>query len=223
MNPAVAKITPLLFEMLSDVLEQSGMAVTEVTVSALDSWAQFFKNMPMGLIAFVLFESNIFTKEYRSGTLVLSLTKGLERYKVVIAKSAVLALLWTAAYWMSFVITYVGNTIFWDNSVAQHLGFSAICGWLFGIWIISLILLFSTIANSNTGVLLGTGGVVFASSLFSLLPKINKFFPTFLSDGTALVYGMSEVKPYIFAVIVTSFLTVIAFAVSIPVFNKKQL
>lgn len=72
MNPAVAKITPWLLEILADSLAESGMTVTPVTVSAMDSWVQFFKNMPLGLIVFVLLQSSIFTKEYQSGTLVLS-------------------------------------------------------------------------------------------------------------------------------------------------------
>ena len=83
-----------LLEMMADSLEASGMTVTAVTVSAMDSWVQFFKNAPMGLIAFILLESSIFTKEYQSGTLVLALTKGLDRHKVVISKAIILTLLW---------------------------------------------------------------------------------------------------------------------------------
>ena len=41
--------------------------------------------------------------------------------------------------------------------------------------VISLMILFSTIANSNTGVLVGTGSVVLASYLLGLLPKISKY------------------------------------------------
>lgn len=121
MNPAIAKLTPWLLETLSDSLAESGMIVTDVKVSAMDSWVQFYKNQAMGLIAFVLLESSIFTKEYTSGTLVLSLTKGLERYKVVVSKTVVLAVLWTIGYWICFAITYGYNAYFWDNSVAQNL------------------------------------------------------------------------------------------------------
>ena len=100
---------------------------------------------------------------------------------------------------------------------------SVICWWLFGIWIISLITLFSTIGNSNTNVLVMTGGVVFLSYLVGMIPKINKFFPTQLTDGNSLIYGASEAKNYVVSIIITAIVSIICFTVSIPIFNKKQL
>ena len=196
MNPAVAKITPWLLEILADSLAESGMTVTPVTVSAMDSWVQFFKNMPLGLIVFVLLQSSIFTKEYQSGTLVLSLTKGLERFKVVVSKTVVLTVLWTVGYWLCFGITYGYNAYFWDNSVAQNLILSVVCWWLFGVCVISLMILFSTIANSNTGVLVGTGSVVLAS---------------YLRNGEIIFHGLSpldlgrQVPPCVFCQAVAFF------------------
>ena len=105
MNPAIAKLTPWLLKTLSDSLAETGIIVTDVNVTALDSWVQFFKNMPIGLIAFILLQSTVFTKEYQSGTLVLSLTKGLERYKVVLSKFFALLLLWTLGYFLCFGTT----------------------------------------------------------------------------------------------------------------------
>jgi ABC-2 type transport system permease protein len=219
----VAKLTPWLLETLADSLEESGMIVTDVKVSAMDSWVQFFKNMPIGLIVFILLESGIFTREFSTGTLVLSLTKGLERYKVVISKTVVLAVLWTVGYWMCFGITYGYNAYFWDNSVAQNLLLSVVCWWLFGMLTIALVTLFSTFANSNTGVLCGTGGVVLASYLLGLLPKCSRYLPTFLMDGNSLIYGMAQAEDYTAAIAVTAVAGVVCFAVSIPVFNKKQI
>jgi ABC-2 type transport system permease protein len=223
MNPAVAKLTPWLLETMADSLAESGMIVTDVTVSAMDSWVQFFKNIPMGLIAFVLIESNIFTKEYDSGTLVLSLTKGLERFKVVVSKTIVLTVLWTISYWMCFGITYGYNEYFWDNSIAQNLMFSVVCWWLFGLWVIGLIILFSTVTNTNTGVLCGTGGVVFVLYLVGLLPKCSKYLPTFLTDGNSLIYGMAETKDYMPSIMIAVVVSLICFVISILIFNKKHL
>ena len=65
MNPAIAKLTPWLMEQLSDTLAESGMIITSVTVTALDSWVQFFKNIPMALIAFVLLDSLLFYQKLK--------------------------------------------------------------------------------------------------------------------------------------------------------------
>ena len=223
MNPAVAKLTPWLLEVMADSLAESGMIVTDVKVSAMDSWVQFFKNMPIGLIAFVLLQGAIFTKEYGSGTLVLSLTKGLERFKVVISKAGVLCAIWSLGYWLCFGITYLYNSYFWDNSVAQNLMLSGVCWWLFGVFVISLMTLFSTISTSSTGVLLGTGAIVLIFYMVGLLPKVKKYLPTQLMDGNSLIYGMAQPKEYTVAIIVTAIAAIVCFAVSIPIFNKKHL
>lgn len=223
MNPAIAKLTPWLFEVMADTLEGSGLSVTAVTVSAMDSWVQFFKNIPMALIAFILLESSIFTKEYQSGTLVLALTKGLDRYKVVISKTFTLLVLWSVGYWLCFGITYGYNAYFWDNSAAQNLLFSVRCWWLFGIWTILLTILFSASARSNTGVLTGTGGIIVVSYLIGMFPKAKEYMPTQLMDGYSLIYGTSDSQTYTSAIIITVILCVISFVICIPMFNKKQI
>jgi ABC-2 type transport system permease protein len=223
MNPAIAKLTPWLLETMADSLADSGMTVTAVTVSAMDSWVQFFKNVSMGLIAFVLMQSNIFTKEYQSGTLILTLTKGLRRSHVVLAKTAVLMVLWTAAYWLYFAITYLYNAYFWDNTVAQNLTFSVLCWWLFGLFTVALVTLFSVLCTGNTGVLLGTGGVVLACYLLGLLPDLSKYLPTRLADGNSLIFGLEEPSAYTASLTLTAILTVLCLVLSVPIFNRKHL
>ena len=223
MNPAVAKLTPWLFEIMADSLEESGMIVTAVEVDAVDSWIQFFKNVPMALIVFVLLQSSIFTKEYQSGTLVLALTKGLHRYKVLFSKAAVLVLLWTVFYWMHFGITYAYNAYFWDNSIAKNLMFSAVCWWVFGLWTLALMVLFSTIANTNTVVLAGTGVVAVVCYVLGLLPKLSEYMPTFLMDGNSLIYGVKDVGDYKTSLIIAVVTGVLCFGASVPVLNRKKI
>lgn len=223
MNPAIAKLTPWFYEIFAESLAESGIVITAVEVSAMDSWMQFFKNIPIGMIAFVLIEGSIFTKEYASGTLVLSLTKGLKRHKVVISKALILAVMWTAFYFMYFGITYGYNAYFWDNSVAKNLLLSVICWWIFGLLIISLMVLFSTLWGANTGVFGGVGATVLIFYLAGLIPNVDKYLPTFLTDGNSLIYGVKKAEEYVTAIIITLALSIGCFIVSIPVFNKKQL
>lgn len=223
MNPLIAKLTPVIFELLEDAIAESGMVIGISEVSALDSWAQFYKNIPMVLILFIVLESNIFTKEYSSGTLVLSLTKGFARYKVVVTKAMSLVLLWSISYWLCFGITYGLTAVFWEQSNVLHLGFAAFCWWLFGMLIVALMVLLSTVFSSMTGVMLVTGGIAFGMYLFSLLPKIGKFSPAYLGNGTSLAYGLLEADTFTAAIVITAVITLGAFIASVPFFNKKQL
>ena len=223
MNPATALMTPWLLEMMSESLAESGMSITVTEITALDSWVQFFKNAPMVLIAFVLMQSAIFTKEYSSGTLVLSLTKGLSRYKVVLAKVSALLSLWTVGYFLAFAVTYAYNAYFWDNAVAKSLMPAVMFWWLFGIFVLALLTLFSTLASSSASVLLYTGGVVLLLTALSAIPKVAKYLPVALTDGNSLIYGTLVASDYTVAVIITAAAILVCLILSIPIFNKKQL
>lgn len=215
MNPAIAKLTPWMMELLADQLAESGMTVGEVMIDASTSWVQFFKNIPMALIVYVLVCGSIFTKEYQSGTLVLMLTKGLQRCQVVIAKATVLLLGWTIGYFVCFGITYGYNAYFWDNSVITDLAKSVLAWWLFGIFAVTLVVFFSTLSRSSTGVLLGTIAVIAVSYILNLIPKLAPYTPTSLMSVT----DGNVVK----AVIFTVTLSAVSLISSIPLMNKKSM
>ncbi len=64
MNPAIAKLTPWLMEILSENLTETGFSITSVEVNALTSWTQFYKNIPIAFLIFLLMFSNTLTGEY---------------------------------------------------------------------------------------------------------------------------------------------------------------
>lgn len=223
MNPAIAKLTPWMMEMLSNSMEESGLIVTNVQVNVLTSWTQFFKNIPIAMIAFALIFSNIFTKEYESGTLLLVLAKGLPRYKVVLVKTVLLLSLWTVGYGICFAITYGYNDYFWDNSIANNLFFSVTICWLFGVWVLCLIVLFSSLLQNSTGVSLCTGGTVLLAYLMSIIPKVKAYSPILLMNANSLLMGEEKIGVYIKAIVITVSFCIVCVAVSIPVINKRQL
>ena len=223
MNLAIAKLTPWLFEIMSDSLAETGMIVTSITIDALTSWTQFFKNIPIALIVFVLVYSGIFAKEYESGTLILILTKGFSRYKVVLAKFVVMFIIWTIGYWICFAVTYGYNAYFWNNSIAVGLMSAAIHWWLFGIWVVCLIVLFSVLCKKYTGVLLGTGGSILGVYLIGLFPKTNRYTPTILMKNSSLLIGAESADIYRAAIIITVLMSVSCLILSIAIMNKKQL
>ena len=223
MNPAIAKLTPWMMEALSESLEDSGLTLTDATVDALTSWVQFYKNVPMALIVFILMFSGILAAEYQKGTLINMITKGLSRWKIVVSKSFVLLLLWSFGYWMCYGITYAYNEYFWDNSIAEDVGFGAFCVYMMGVWLIALMMLMSTLFSAGSAVAVGTGGVFFAMYLSGMLPDLKKFLPTCLLEASGLLSGAGEAGDYSTALVVAAVLTVVQLVLAVLILNRKRL
>lgn len=154
---------------------------------------------------------------------IIQWVKGLSRYKVVFAKFFVMFTMWTIGYLLCFAVTYGYNAFFWDNSIAVGLLPAMVHWWLFGVWIIGLIVLFSVLVKSYTGVLLGTGGSVLGVYLISFFPKAWKYTPTTLMESASLLIGTKSIEDYGIAVLITILLVVICLIVSITAMNRKQL
>ena len=223
MNPAIAKLTPWIMELSAKSLEESGMVLGEVRVDAMTSWTQFYKNLPIVLIVFVILSSSILTNEYQKGTLINMLTKGLKRWKVICAKTVVLLVLWSICYWMYYGITYGYTAYFWDNAIASHLVLGAVYPYLFGIWLIMLIFLFSTLTRGNIAVLTGTAGVVMIIYLMGMLSRIGKYLPTRLLASSELLTGGSVPSDYSGAAAVTIGMCVAGMICSVMAFNRKNI
>lgn len=223
LSPAIAKLMPWIVKLNAEQLEESGLIIKEITVTALEAWTQFFKNVPIALAIFVLFQSNIFTKEYQKNTLVLAITKGLNRFKVVISKACVLLVLWSVGYWLSAGITYAYSVYFWDNSIIEHLGFSLVMWWLFGVMVVSLMNLFSVVVNTNANVIAFTGLVVVFSYFLSFIEKIKVFLPTYLIDGYSIVTGVLKQEDFTKSILVTLLVIVISFVMSVILMNKRRI
>lgn len=223
LNPATAKLTPWLLETFwSSIGEGVGEPPT-IIPTALDSFTQFYKNIPIGLFALVLLEGGILTKEYASGTLIAGLTRGLTRNTVIAAKALTLLLLYTVGYWLCFLVTYGYNAFYFDNSVAVHPHLAALLYFVFGAFVLSLLVLASTLASDTTEALLATGGGVLLCYLLALIPPVKKYLPTYLTSGTSIVYGKSELADYLAALAITLVLTGACAIGAFLAFRKKQL
>ena len=223
MNPAVAKLTPALIEMMSEDLASQGMIVGEVTVTALDSWLQFAKNMPAALAALLIMFSGIYTSEYSKGTLIPLLTKGLSRSCVILSKLSAMIIAWSAAMWLCFGLTYFYSDYYWDNSQVHGLLFAGFGWWLFGLLMISCIVFLSSFANSAAQVMIGIGAFYFAMTIAGMLSKIKKYLPTCLLDSGVIFKGELYASDCIKAVIITSVLSVIFVAAAIPLTIRRRL
>ncbi len=223
LNPATAKMMPWLLEIMSEQLAESGMSITEMKVDALTSWTQFFKNMPLLLIVFIVMFSAILITEYQKGTLINVITKGLKRWKIVCSKMLIMTAFWTLGYLITFGITYGYNMYFWDNSIAQNLLFAVLGYYLVGLWLISVVLLASTASKSASAVTLTAGAAYVLSYLLSFFPLLKEYVPTFLMSSNALLAGTIRGEQCLTAIGITALLIIFNIVLSVAIFNKKAI
>ena len=126
-------------------------------------------------------------------------------------------------YFLSYVITYFYNAFYWDNSIAKHIFFAVFCFYLFGVWLISLIILVSAFADNSATVSLGVGGGFIVSYLLGMVPKLQDYLPTKLMDSLILIVGQAEPGEYIPAIIIVLCLIIANIVLGIIFFNKKNL
>lgn len=223
MNPAIAKITPWLIEEFSNATSGTGIMVQTMEINALTSWEQFYKNMPMGIVIFVLMFSGIVATELQKGTLINIVTKGMQRWKIMAAKTALLLVLWTGMYFLSYIITYIYNDFYWDNGVAKHLLFSAFCLYFLGVWLISLIMMMSSWVDNSASVSIGTCGIFVACYMLSMIPKLQEYLPTKLMACSKLPFGVGEPSDFVAAIVVVAVWSIANIVIGIIIFNKKNL
>lgn len=174
LNPLTAKITPALLENFMP----AGTTMNFPEPTALDSWMQFYKNVPqMGLVVFVLLFSTMMSKELEKGTLVILLTKGLRRSTVITTKYMLALGYWTIAVTLSFVITYAYTAYYWDQSELQHLLFAVSCLYVFGLLLLAVTLWGNTYFATSYGGILVTFGAMISLFIAAIFPQSDAWNP----------------------------------------------
>ncbi len=221
MNPVIAKITPDLLR----TFMPEGVTIKLPEPSAIDSWAQFFKNVSQtGLIVVVIIFSGIMAAEFSGGTLINLLTKGLSRTTVVLAKLTAAVSLWTLAYALCFAVTWVYTLWFWRDSGSLDLFLPVFGLWLFGVLLLVLLVLGGVLFMNTIGSLLLTGGVVVMLTLLNIAPRLQKYNPATLSaSNTAVVAGQLAKADFTPAVIVCLIAIAALAAAAVAILNRRQL
>lgn len=223
LSPALAKLTPWLFDLLSGSMAEQGIVLKQMEATALMSWQQYYKNISLMLIVLVVLFSGVLTAEYQKGTLVNILTKGLPRWKVLAAKAGVQLMVWTICHWTAFGITYAYNVYFWDNANVSHWLFGGACIYLLGIWLISLIHLGSAFCASNMAVILFTGGVTSACFLAGSFPPLSRYLPTRLLDAGHLLNGAAAVGDFRPPCLAAAGSGIVFWALAAALLNKRRI
>lgn len=223
MNPAIAKLTPWMMELFSKQFEESGMVLSTVEVTAMTAWMQFYKNMPMMLIVLIIMFGGTVVGELQKGALIPVVAKGMKRQRILGAKAFTAAIVWTGGYFLSFAITYVYSAYFWDNGIAAHLFFGALCFWLFGLWLLSVIFAASGFACSAAAVILTVGVGFMAVYILGFIPAVKPYTPAYLLETMPLLMGETAAGSYTVVLCVTAGLIVFNMFAGIWLFNRRQL
>ncbi len=223
MNPAMAKLTPLLFEMLGEELAEQGMIIQEVTITAFTSWSQFYKNLSIAIIIPAIFFAGIMASEYQRGTLINLLTKGLERWKVIAAKLSFMIIAWTIYFFIFFILTYSYTEFYWDNSIIYNIIPSAIGIYLFGVMLMSLFMLGAVITTTSTSNILFSGGIFIIMYIISAIPKIGNFMPMKLLSIELIAQNGLTFDAYTKPLIVTLVITILSVVGAVVIFRRKRL
>jgi ABC-2 type transport system permease protein len=221
-------MSPLLAKMMPDIfagMEIQGMTINIPVPTALDAYGQFFKNVgQMGFIVMLLIFSGLLAQDVTRGTLIVLLAKGLSRTAVILSKFMSALILWTAGYALAAAAAYGYTVYLFGAALVPNLFFALFCLWLFGVFIIALLLFASAAVRGNYGGLLLTAGVLIVLLILNSFPAVLKWSPAALvSVNTGLISGAVTAADTAAPVWSAAGLILLCLAGSILIFRKKRL
>ena len=221
-SPLIAKIMPELF---SGVDLGGGVVITAPEPTAMDSWAQFYSNVgQMGMLTLIITFAGIMANEFSRGTLVHLLSKGMKRSTVILSKWLFSGILWTGSYLLCLLVCYAYTEYIWPAFSLSHAGTAFFLPWLFGEFLIALLIFGGVLFGSLYGSLLTCGGVVLVLNLLNIIPRVKEFNPIRLTgDALNLLSAQKTPADFMPAAAITAAATAALIAASIALFNKKRI
>jgi len=223
MNAPLAKLTPEILE-LAGVGDLMGELVAPAP-TALDAWAQFFGNVSqMGIIAILLLCGGMLSGERSRGTLILPLTKGLGRISVVLTKFIVMAALWTIGILIAALTSWACTVVLFPDGSVSHLALSIFFLWLFGVFLLALLLLSSVLFRGSMSGLILPGGVLFILLVLSAFPDLFFWSPLLLtSNGPLLLAEMKVPLDFLVPCVVALIIAAVTFTAALIRFRKASI
>lgn len=221
MSPLTAKLMP---EILKN-LDMGGVTIVLPEPVMTDAYSQFFKNMTqMGIVVLLLVFGGSLSGELTRGTLVNILAKGLPRHTVILSKYLASLILWTLGYALSVLTAYGYTAYLFKEGEAQNLLFSVFCLWLFGCFLLALILLSATIAAGGFGGLILSALGLALMLLLNIFPMVQKYNPiTLASDNMDLILGNQTISGLMVTIWITLVLTGSSLLGAILIFRKRKI
>ena len=221
LSPLTAVFLP---EILGSIDLGDGVTLTLPDPSAIDSWAQFFSNIgQMGMLAIIIIFSGLMGNELSEGTLVNLLTKGMKRHIVIISKFVYACFLWTIGYALCLAVCYAYTVYYWPSDSITNAAFAFSSLWVFGIFLIAIMIFGGTLFGNFYGSLLSCFGVIVVLALVNIAPAAQKYNPISLAGDTlTLLSGHNKTADFLPAMLISIGAVIVFIIMSIVIFNKKK-
>ena len=219
LGPLSAKLMPELIATLTPDLQ-----ITMAEPTALDSWAQFYKNISqLGFSIMLILFSNCLASEYAKGTLVNVLTKGLPKPAVVLAKFFVAAGVMTLSYWMCYGVTYGYTAYLWPDASLQHTTFAAFALWIMGILYLSMLIFGCVMFRQAFSSIVFSLAASVVLSLTAFVKQMAAYSPIVLvSKNMDLLAGTAKPSELTIPVILAVSLSAAFVYAAVAMFNQKS-
>jgi ABC-2 type transport system permease protein len=221
MSPLLAKLLP---ELLGS-MDIQGITLTIPAATSLDAYAQFFKNVgQLGFLALLLVFGGLLSQDVTKGTLVVLLAKGLSRPAVIFSKFIAALVVWTVGYALAAGVAYGYTVYLFESGALPYLFYALFLLWLFGAFLLALLVFASTLAPGSYGGLLLTAAVLVALLILGSFPAAADWNPiTLASKNSALLTGAAAPADVSAAVWTTLGYIAALLAAAVLVFRKKRL
>lgn len=106
----------------------------------------------------------------------------------------------------------------------MNLLFSTFCLWLFGVFLLAILLLAATLTKSNYGCLLITGTSVVVCMIVNIIPAAHRYNPISLAtDNLGLITSSIDVSSLYYTIVITCMISLLMVVLSVLIFRKKQM
>mgnify|MGYP002523770816 CR=1 FL=1 len=220
-------MAPFLTKIMPAVLKSQSTDTITVIVSKVDqyeSWSQFFKNFNgLGIIGIIILFFEILSKEIQTGTLINIITKGVSRKAIICSIYSLLIMLYLIFITVSTGICSFYTNYYWGSVKFKDLLFAVSMSGVFGIMLLSFLVLGQALSKKGGGGLFAAGGVYFLSMAMTFVPRLKDYSPYLLINNMQIILGTSPYDDFYKPMIAAALLILISFVVSLKSFDKSCL
>ncbi|TCK90609.1 ABC-2 type transport system permease protein [Natranaerovirga hydrolytica] len=218
-----AIVSPVTARYINEIIINFGdLDITLPSPVFTDAYTQFFSNNTINVIILIILTSGTVVSEKSKGSIMLILSKGLERRKLLLTKTLVYCTFFTFVYWLSVCITYLYTYLLFEEAYTPALLISFGTTWLYGLFLIVVAILMSVISYSFSMAAGLTFGAYIVFNIIASVPYINKYSPAYLSNISNELYLQGTSNDLLTTVFSSLLLITIFLIISVKVFKNQE-